>query len=294
MYRNVVGSGYTKDEFLLVDEKTRVLHIPNKIKYCYCVGVSIEELSMGESLESLICDNNNIRQIKCNSKLLSLKCANNNINFLSPNESLEILDCSDNNIRSIEANKNLRVLICRKSNLNKIKLSNELIYLDCSYNIIYTIHLGYNLQYIDCSNNYISCITLHGDIQYANCSKNPLTSVRFTGKSNILYNDYIECALKHKRTKTHSVTKIGKICNISDKPIEFTRVVKAQITLYSMCYKVLGKSNKRAIELNHLNWARCFYCLVSYPVDLLGLNETQTYSRAICYLCHNSMHNLMI
>ena len=149
----------------------------DKYKFLKRLNISSNELidiSIIDSLEILICDDNNLKKINTYPKLKKLSCERNNIKIICSSPNLKIIGCDENNITSILNFPKLKELYCNDNDITTINDLPLIHILYCIHNKIKTIEYFSTLHELVCDYHYSISITTMYNVKHSH-----------------VYNDYI-------------------------------------------------------------------------------------------------------
>jgi hypothetical protein len=135
--------------------KDNLIFAENLHKYKYLKRLDISNnklinISVINSLEILLCDDNYITHIDSYSSIKKLSCERNNIHTIQISENLELLQCNENKIVKLSNFPNLKELYCNNNNIVSIYNLPLIDTLYCIKNKITTMHHFPTLKELAC------------------------------------------------------------------------------------------------------------------------------------------------
>lgn len=174
LYLNNNNINYIDDLSFLGLERLQIVDLgSNKLKELPRFSDSIEEISCrGNLLTELNLKDYDYQGLK------RLDCSENKIKKINTIDSLEILVCNQNELEEINEFKKLKKLDCRENKIKKISSLSCLEIIDCSKNQITQLNLS-NIKEIYCNSNLIENFSNLENIKVIHCKDNNIKKLDY-------------------------------------------------------------------------------------------------------------------
>lgn len=170
------------EELLIRDNN--ISDISSLVNYDYlrrfdCTKNNIKDIPQIDSLNILICDNNQICGIPKLKNLVKLFCSHNTITNIYPISDLEILECNSNNLTKLDGFKNLRELYCCKNSITDIKNLNKIEIIHCYKTLITMMPYMNTLQELLCDHRDSFMLSKNYTLVNSEVYKNKIHIIHF-------------------------------------------------------------------------------------------------------------------